>query len=107
MTLPLYEAFMDDGCRIRPLAAATYYLAHPRHLLDAPRLALNARRGAKRIAKFAAKYAVGKVPRPPHWSGFRVVPSYLEFWQDGKFRLHDRLVYHREGDGWRTERLFP
>ena len=55
-TLPLYEAFMDDGCRIRPLAAATYYLAHPRHLLDAPRLALNARRGAKRIAKFACAF---------------------------------------------------
>ncbi len=61
----------------------------------------------KRIAKFAAKFALGKVPRPPHWSGFRVTPERLEFWQDGKFRLHDRLVYHSEATGWRTERLYP
>ena len=61
----------------------------------------------KRVAVCAAKYAVGKVPRPPHWSGFRVLPQLIEFWQDGAFRLHDRLVYHREGAGWRTERLYP
>ena len=61
----------------------------------------------KRVAQFAAKHAVGKVPRPPHWSGFKVVPRLFEFWQDGAFRLHDRLVYHAEGDGWRNERLFP
>ncbi len=67
----------------------------------------------KRVAIFAAKHAIGKVPRPSHWSGFRVVPRLIEFWQDGAFRLHDRLVYHRdlEGEGaseaWRTERLFP
>ncbi len=61
----------------------------------------------KRVALYAAKHAVGKVPRPPHWSGFRVVPELIEFWQDGAFRLHDRLVYHRDGAAWRTERLFP
>ena len=61
----------------------------------------------KRVAKFAAKYALGKVPRPPHWSGFRVAPERLEFWQDGAFRLHDRLIYHRGESGWRTERLYP
>ncbi len=60
-----------------------------------------------RVAKFAAKHSLGKVPRPPHWSGFRVQPALIEFWQDGAFRLHDRLVYHREGTGWRTERLYP
>ncbi len=60
-----------------------------------------------RVARFAAKHALGQVPRPEFWSGFRIRPLYLEFWQDGAFRLHDRLVYHRQGDGWRTERLFP
>jgi pyridoxamine 5'-phosphate oxidase len=61
----------------------------------------------KRVALYAAKHAVGKVPRPHYWSGFRVRPRLIEFWQDGAFRLHDRLVYHRDGDAWRTERLFP
>jgi pyridoxamine 5'-phosphate oxidase len=61
----------------------------------------------KRVAKFAAKYALGAVPRPPQWSGFRIRPERIEFWQDGAFRLHDRLVYHCEAGGWRTERLFP
>ena len=61
----------------------------------------------KRVARFAAKYALGKVPRPPHWSGLRVAPRLYEFWQDGAFRLHDRLVYQREDDRWRTEKLYP
>jgi pyridoxamine 5'-phosphate oxidase len=61
----------------------------------------------KEIARYAARYALGTVPRPPHWSGFRVVPERIEFWEEGLFRLHDRLVFHRDGDGWTTERLFP
>lgn len=63
----------------------------------------------REIAKFAAKYALSKVPRPPYWSGLRVTPLEIEFWRDRPFRLHDRLVYRREtADApWRTERLYP
>lgn len=61
----------------------------------------------KRVALFAAKYAIGTVPRPPYWSGFRIVPERIEFWENKPFRLHDRLVYHRSGDGWTTEKLYP
>ncbi|WP_343564903.1 pyridoxamine 5'-phosphate oxidase [Kiloniella sp. b19] len=68
----------------------------------------------KKVAVYAAKYVVGTVPRPEYWSGFRVLPRRIEFWQDGPFRLHDRLTYHVEErneqkqiTAWRTERLFP
>ena len=63
----------------------------------------------KAIAEYAVKYALTKVPRPPHWTGWRITPLRIEFWRDRPFRLHDRLVYSRgSADApWRTERLFP
>lgn len=63
----------------------------------------------REAAKFAAKYAVGHVPRPPYWSGFRVAHTMVEFWQEKPFRLHERLVYRRpdEGEGWTTQYLYP
>lgn len=61
----------------------------------------------KAVAANTAKYAIGEVPRPPHWTGFRIAPVSMEFWQDRPFRLHDRVVFHREGEHWRKERLYP
>jgi pyridoxamine 5'-phosphate oxidase len=62
----------------------------------------------KRVAKFAAKFGVGSVPRPPYWTGYRVLPTEIEFWKDKPFRLHARVVYTRGSDGtWTTGRIFP
>jgi len=60
-----------------------------------------------RIAEFEARFANQPVPRPPHWSGRRVVPSSIEFWNASDFRLHERRHFERDGDGWALRRLFP
>ncbi|MDO9710116.1 pyridoxamine 5'-phosphate oxidase [Paracraurococcus lichenis] len=61
----------------------------------------------KAVAEYTMKFGIGEIPRPPFWSGFRVLPQRIEFWRDMPFRLHDRQVFHREGAGWRIEALYP
>ncbi len=63
----------------------------------------------KAIARFTAKFGVGAVPRPPHWSGYRVVPQEIEFWQERPFRLHDRITFRRDDPTapWNKTRLYP
>lgn len=61
----------------------------------------------KSVARYGAKYLIGDVPRPPHWTGFRITPITLEFWQDKPFRLHDRIVFTRKDDSWVKTRLYP
>jgi len=61
----------------------------------------------RRIAEVEARYGEADPVRPEHWSGWRIVPRVWEFWRDRPFRLHDRLVFERDGDGWRRGLLFP
>jgi pyridoxamine 5'-phosphate oxidase len=99
---PVSDAEADAywATRARPAQLGAWASDQSRPLTD--RLALE-----KKIAEVGLKFGLGKVPRPPHWSGFRVTPQVIEFWRDRPFRLHERLVFARAGDGWTTRRLFP
>ena len=63
----------------------------------------------KAVALYTAKYAIGTVPRPPNWSGYRIVPQEIEFWQERPFRLHDRIAFTRSAPvaPWQKTRLYP
>jgi pyridoxamine 5'-phosphate oxidase len=63
----------------------------------------------RRVAEYGLKFGIGKVPRPPHWSGYRVLPEAIEFWRDRPFRLHERLAFSREAPeaAWTVARLYP
>jgi len=94
------EADAYFATRARPAQIGAWASAQSRTLPD--RLALE-----KKIAEVGLRFGLGKVTRPPHWSGFRVVPQSIEFWRDRPFRLHERLVFDRAEGGWTTRRLFP
>ncbi|MGY4748501.1 pyridoxamine 5'-phosphate oxidase [Pannonibacter sp. Q-1] len=63
----------------------------------------------KEVARYTAKFGIGDIPRPDHWSGLRIVPVEIEFWHDRPFRLHDRVKFTRasEGEAWTKARLYP
>ncbi len=90
-----YFATRDRGSRIGAWASQQSRPLESRFALE------------KAVAKLTAKYGVGDVPRPPYWSGFRLRPVEMEFWKNGAFRLHDRIAFRREGEGWSARRLYP
>jgi len=94
------EADAYFATRARPAQIGAWASDQSQVLPD--RLALE-----KKIAEISLKFGLGKVTRPPHWSGWRVRPDTIEFWRDRPFRLHERLVFVRAGEGWTTQRLYP
>lgn len=92
----------DDYFRSRPRGSQlSVWVARQSSVLDS-------RESMQRImAEIERQYPDGPVPRPPHWSGYRVIPERVEFWQGQEDRLHDRLVYSRHEDEWVLQRLAP
>ena len=101
---PVSEAEADAYFASRPRGAQIGAWASKQSAPLEDRFALE-----KAVARFAAKYAIGTVPRPPHWSGFRVVPLLIEFWHDRPFRLHQRVEFRRAtvDAPWAKTGLYP
>jgi pyridoxamine 5'-phosphate oxidase len=100
--------------RVADAEADAYYATRPRisrlgaWASDQSRVLPERAELERRLAAFEAKYPGDDIPRPPNWSGFRIVPERFEFWQNMPFRLHDRTVYTRGGGGgWTVGKLYP
>lgn len=115
--MPLERQVRIQG-RVEPVSddeADAYFASRPRDsrigawASDQSRPMKGVRDLEKNVARMAVRFHVGHIPRPAHWSGFRVIPDLVEFWQAKPFRLHERIQYTRTGDGdaWRVARLFP
>jgi len=61
----------------------------------------------KAVAEYTMKFGIAEIPRPAHWSGFRLLPERIEFWRDMPFRLHERRIFVADGAGWKPEALYP
>lgn len=100
---PVSDADADDYFQQRPRLSRVGAWASRQSAPLESRQALEAA-----VARHTEQFGDGLIPRPPHWSGFRIVPVEVEFWRDGPFRLHDRLRFSRASDGgWAKARLFP
>lgn len=99
--------------RLSPEDADLYFASRPRE----SRIGAHASRQSqplvdratlvREVTAASARFDGGPVPRPAHWSGYRIAPVSIEFWQDGAFRLHDRIRFMKDGPGWRRLRLYP
>ena len=98
VTIEEADAYFESRHRDSRIGAVASRQSRP--LLDRPTLMAE-------VAALSEKYENGPVPRPEHWLGFRIAPVQLEFWQNGAYRLHDRVRFTREGDGWARARLYP
>jgi pyridoxamine 5'-phosphate oxidase len=101
--------------RVTPQEADTYFATRPKQAQIGAWASQQSRplesrlAFEKAVALYAAKYAISTVPRPPHWSGYRIVPISIEFWHDRPFRLHDRVEFRRDALGapWSKTRMYP
>lgn len=101
------------ACKVDDSEADTYFDSRPRlsrigaWASDQSRPLADREVLERRLELEIAKYADSPIPRPHHWSGWRVIPDAIEFWEDRDFRLHDRALFSRKGNGWIATRLFP
>jgi pyridoxamine 5'-phosphate oxidase len=99
---PVSEAEADDYFESRPRGSRIGAWASKQSRALESRFALE-----KAVAEYTVKFGIGHIPRPAHWSGFRLAPSSMEFWHDRPFRLHDRVEFTRAEGGWEKTRMYP